>query len=108
MQPRLVIEGSNAALPFPPGQTEVVIGREDPVSDVFPEINLEEHGGDEGGVSRRHARITIQGGQCFIEDLDSTNHTYVNKQKLLPGQRQTLNNGDQLRFGRVKAIFCTN
>ncbi|MBN1178053.1 MAG: zinc ribbon domain-containing protein [Anaerolineae bacterium] len=102
---RLVVQGTNATLPFPVGKTEIIVGREDPVSNVFPEIDLTDHGGDEGGVSRRHARIVIQGVDIFIEDLNSTNYTYVNQQRLMPGQPQSLKDGDELRFGRVKATF---
>jgi pSer/pThr/pTyr-binding forkhead associated (FHA) protein len=101
----LVVQGTNASLPFPPGKAEIFIGREDPVSGVFPEIDLTDHGGDEGGVSRKHARVFVQGGQVYIEDLNSTNYTYVNQQKLTPGQAQSLNVGDEVRFGRVKVIY---
>lgn len=105
LQGRLVVQGTNAALSFPPGKAEIIIGREDPVSGVFPEVDLTDHGGDEGGVSRRHARIFMQGAQVFIEDLNSTNYTYVNQQKLMPGQPHPLNNGDEVRVGRVKLNF---
>lgn len=105
---RLVVQATNATLPFPPGKTEILIGREDPVSNVFPDIDLTDHGGDEGGVSRRHARIILQGNQVLIEDLNSTNHTYVNQQKLTPGQPHPLNNGDEIRLGRVKLNFYTS
>lgn len=102
---RLVVVGSNVTLPFPPGKTEIIIGREDPVSGVFPDIDLTDHGGDEGGVSRQHARILIQGENFFIEDLNSTNFTFLNQQKLPPRQPQALNNGDEVRLGRVKLLF---
>ena len=102
---RLVVVGSNVALPFPPGKTEIIIGREDPVSGVFPDIDLTDHGGDEGGVSRQHARILIQGENFFIEDLNSTNFTFLNQQKLPPRQPQALNSGDEVRLGRVKLLF---
>ncbi len=105
IQGRLVVEGTNITLPFPPGRTEIIVGREDPVSNVFPEIDLTDHGGDEGGVSRRHARIFLQGDQVFIEDLNSTNYTYVNQQKLTPEQPHPLNDGDEIRFGRMKLRF---
>ena len=101
----MVVQGTNATLPFPPGRTDVIVGREDPVSGVFPEVDLTDHGGDEGGVSRRHARIFVQGTQVFVEDLNSTNYTYVNQQKLTPGQPHPLNSGDDVRFGRVKLTF---
>jgi uncharacterized OB-fold protein len=105
IQGRFVVRGTNATIPFPPGRTEVTIGREDPVSNVFPEIDLTDHGGDEGGVSRRHARIFVQSNQVFIEDLNSTNYTHVNQQRLTPGQPHPLRDGDEVRFGRVKMNY---
>ncbi|MBN1921969.1 MAG: zinc ribbon domain-containing protein [Anaerolineae bacterium] len=102
---RLLISGSNTALPFPVGKNEVIIGREDPVSGVFPDIDLTDYGGDEGGVSRQHARILVQGERFFIEDLNSTNFTFVNQQKLVPRQPQALASGDEVRFGRIKTTF---
>lgn len=102
---RFVVQPTGASIPVPSGKNEIVIGREDPVSNVFPDIDLGRYGGDEGGVSRRHARLTIQGAQCFLEDLKTVNHTYVNKQQLQPGVKQPLNNGDELRFGRIIVNF---
>jgi len=107
VQGRLAVQGTRATLSFPPGKTEILVGREDPVSGVFPDVDLTDHGGDEGGVSRRHARIFVQGIQVFIEDLNSTNYTYVNQQKLAPGQPQPLNDGDEVRLGRLKLNFYT-
>ena len=105
VQPYLVVQASGARLAFPPGKAEILIGREDPVSNVFPEIDLSPHGGDDAGISRRHAKITIQGNQCFIEDMNSTNYTFVNKQKLAPGVRHPLNDGDEVRLGRMVLTF---
>jgi len=102
---RLVIEGTHATLPLPSGKSEVFVGREDPISGYFPDIDLTNHGGDEGGVSRKHARIFVQGNQMMLEDLNSTNFTFINQQKLAPHQPQPLNDGDGLRFGRVKATY---
>jgi len=103
----LVVKDTNATLPFPSGKTEILVGREDPVSGIFPAIDLTDHGGDEGGVSRQHARILIQGDQVSIEDLDSTNYTYVNQERLMPEQPHQLNAGDEIRLGRVKLNFHT-
>lgn len=89
------------------GKTEAIIGREDPVSGVFPEVDLTPHGGDAGGVSRRHAKLAFNGYQWTVEDLNSTNFTYVNNQKLNPGVPQPLNNGDQVRLGKVVLTFQT-
>jgi predicted amidophosphoribosyltransferase len=105
IQGHLTIQGTSATVPFPPGRTEIIVGREDPISNVFPDIDLTDHGGDEGGVSRQHARIFVQGSQILVEDLNSTNFTYVNQHRLTPGQPHPLSDGDELRFGRVKLIY---
>jgi len=98
---RLVVLSSGASLPFPTGKQSVTIGREDPVSGIFPEIDLDPHGGQDAGVGRQHARLTVQAGQVFIEDLNSVNGTVLNKQKIAPGQPHPINNGDELRLGKL-------
>lgn len=105
VQAKLVLHATSAALPLPPGKVEILIGREDPVSGIFPDIDLTDYGGDEGGVSRKHARITVQGGRFYLEDLNSVNHTFVNKERLSPGDMHPLRDGDEVGFGRVKAVF---
>lgn len=105
-RPRLVVAGTGAEFDLS-GKAEIIIGREDPVSGVFPEVDLTPHGGEEGGVSRRHAKLTARGNQWLIEDLNSVNFTFVNNQKLNPGVPQPLNNGDQVRLGRVLMTFHT-
>lgn len=108
-QARLVVQKSNVTLPFPQGQAELIVGREDPVSGHFSDIDLTDHGGDEGGVSRKHARFIFQNGQWYLEDLNSVNGTWINprvtRKKLQTGQPQPLNNGDEVRFGRVVLTF---
>ncbi|MDP9361391.1 MAG: protein kinase [Acidobacteriota bacterium] len=47
-------------------------------------------------VSRRHARITVDGGSCTLEDLKSANGTYVNNTRV---ERIVLKPGDVVRFG---------
>jgi len=103
---RLVIVDSGAEIPLPAGE-EIIVGREDPVSGIYPDVDLTPHGGEDGGVSRQHARIVLEGGGYFVEDLDSTNFTFVSKQKLTPKVRQQVDDGDEIRFGRVVTIFRT-
>jgi hypothetical protein len=102
--PRLVISASGAEIPLP-AKDEILIGREDPISGIYPEVDLTVHGGEEGGVSRRHARLLVQAGITSVEDLDSTNYTFVNRQKLVPKTPHPLNDGDELRCGRVAMVF---
>ena len=102
--PRLVVAASGAEIPLP-AKEEILIGREDPVSGIFPDVDLTPHGGDEGGVSRRHARIVVEGGVYYLVDQNSTNFTYVNKQRLAPETRQPLKDGDEIRCGRITLLF---
>jgi serine/threonine-protein kinase len=48
-------------------------------------------------VSRRHARITMNGGSCMLEDLKSANGTYVNNNRI--DKAVSLKPGDVVRFG---------
>ena len=50
-------------------------------------------------VSRLHCRLTASDEGVDVVDLDSTNGTYINDQRV---QRGSLKNGDQLRVGRVE------
>jgi hypothetical protein len=105
MRPRLV---AASGVQFDlTGKAQAIIGREDPVSGIFPEVDLTPYGGDTGGVSRRHAKLAFNGYQWTVEDLNSTNFTFVNNQKLNPGVPQPLNNGDQVRLGKVVLTFQT-
>jgi pSer/pThr/pTyr-binding forkhead associated (FHA) protein len=80
---------------------EVNIGRLDPSSAWFPEVDLTNDGGLEKGVSRYHAKITRRGREVFIEDLGSVNGTFLNRKKLTPYLSQALKNGDELQLGTL-------
>jgi pSer/pThr/pTyr-binding forkhead associated (FHA) protein len=84
-----------------PSKGEVVIGREDPISDVFPDLDLTDLGGMDKGVSRKHAVIHRSGPNYTVEDMGSTNGTYINKKKIQPHAPQTIKPGDELRFGKL-------
>jgi hypothetical protein len=102
--PRLVVQSDNATFDLS-GKTEVILGREDPVSNVYPDVDLTPHGGEEDGVSRMHAKLLINGGQYLIEDQNSTNYTFVNRQKLQPKVPTPIKDGDEVRLGRSVLKF---
>ena len=54
------------------------------------------------GVSRLHARIFFQNEEYYIEDLNSTNGTYVNTVKIV---KCVLRNNDQIDIGEAKIVF---
>jgi hypothetical protein len=102
--PRLVVEESGVVLPLPLDKTEIIIGREDPVSNIFPDIDLTPHGGELGGVSRQHARLSRAGGQWTLTDLNSTNYTRLNGARLEPNVPTPISDGARVQFGRVVVI----
>jgi len=85
----------------------VDIGRLDPDSGVWPDIDLTQ---DDPAtqVSRKHARIFFKDGKYFIEDLGSVNGTFINKgPRLAPGMPQELKSGDEIVMGRTFLSFLT-
>jgi hypothetical protein len=106
LQARLIVEADNQEFDLS-GKDNIMIGREDAVSNIYPDIDLTPHGGEEGGVSRMHARIFVENAQYYIEDLNSTNFTYVNRQRLEAKTPTPLRDNDEVRFGRVLLRFKT-
>ncbi len=97
---RLIVEADNQEFDLS-GKDNIVIGREDAVSNIYPDVDLTPHGGEEGGVSRLHARIFYENGQYMLEDENSTNFTFLNRQKLAGKTPTPLHDNDEIRLGRV-------
>ncbi|MEO6588381.1 MAG: FHA domain-containing protein [Pyrinomonadaceae bacterium] len=84
---------------------ENYIGRWDADNGVFPDVDLDAFD-DEAKVSRRHARIVYINGVYTVEDLGSTNGTYVNRgRRLIPGTPHRLNDGDEIIVGKTFLRF---
>jgi hypothetical protein len=103
---KLFIErGGRIGREFPITGVETNIGRWDADSGIFPDVDLDEDD-PEAKISRRHARIINHSGQYYIEDLGSTNGTFVNRgRRLLPGKRHMLQNGDEIIVGKTFLKF---
>ncbi len=97
---QLVLQGGVVTLPLP-AATQAFVGRADATSQFYPDIDLTAYNGLEQGVGRRHLRLFVQNGQVYVEDLDSTNGTFLNGQKLAAHSMQVVRNGDELRLGRL-------
>ena len=78
-------------LPIRPGET--VVGR---ASDVQARLDF-------SGISRRHARILLEGQTAVLEDLASKNGTFHRGERVTDPQH--LANGDEVAFGSVRAVF---
>jgi pSer/pThr/pTyr-binding forkhead associated (FHA) protein len=103
---KLIIQrGGKIGKEFPIVSAESMIGRWDADGGIFPDIDLDQDD-PEAKVSRRHARIQFLNNQYLIEDLGSTNGTFINRgPRLLPGTKQPLNNGDEIIVGKTFLKF---
>lgn len=57
------------------------------------------------GISRIHARIVLEGDRYFIEDLNSTNGTYLNMRQLERGERAEIEVGDVIKLAGAVLTF---
>jgi pSer/pThr/pTyr-binding forkhead associated (FHA) protein len=101
----LEVEGTEQKISLD-DKAEYTLGRVDPATHSFPDIDLTPYGGMEAGVSRRHAKITRLGEDRFyIMDLSSTNFTHVNNEKLEAFDPKVLADGDEIFMGTLKFTF---
>jgi len=97
--------GVSAGKKFILSSQESQIGRWDADGGVFPDVDLDSDD-PEAKVSRRHARISMRDGGYLIEDLGSTNGTFVNRgRRLAPGDRCPLKDGDEIIVGKTFLRF---
>ncbi len=96
-----IIRGGRKGHEFPLEDGNNFIGRWDPETGAFPEVDLEQDD-PEAKISRKHALIRIEDGKITVEDIGSLNGTYVNRQpRLQPGNPVELKPGDELIVGKT-------
>jgi hypothetical protein len=93
-----------ATIPLP-ARPELIVGRSDPQSNSYPDVDLGPYGGLDLGVSRRHFRLTRTGDQVYLEDLGSVNGSLVNGQRIPPYTLQPLRSGDRISLGKMELTF---
>ncbi len=100
-QPRLVVmRGLKRNVEYPIYEGQNFIGRADekPV-----DIDLEDQEPpDRIWSSRQHALIIFENGTLTIEDLNSSNGTFLNRNKIYPAQPQQLKPNDVIQIGTVQ------
>jgi serine/threonine protein kinase len=108
---QLVIEGTSELQSpvFSLEKNEILIGRRDPMSNIFPEVDLSKYD-PQTKISRRHARIWREGHTFLLEDLGSSNGTVLvpivhDQFRLAPRQPHPLTNGDKIRVGDTTLHF---
>jgi pSer/pThr/pTyr-binding forkhead associated (FHA) protein len=89
-----ILQSSEATFRLTPGTVKTV-GRA-PRADFILDVAL---------VSRLHCRLTAGDDQLEVLDLESTNGTFVNDQRI---EKATLAKGDRLRIGRVELTVETS
>lgn len=86
------------------GKEEFYIGRVDVMAGITPDIDLTE-ADTEMVTSRKHARVLKKGDTYSIEDLESTNFTFLNGRMLSPRVPTKLDEGDVIRIGKIYLVF---
>jgi 3',5'-cyclic-nucleotide phosphodiesterase len=98
----LELLGNRAAKPqLFPLHDEIVIGRDR--QDALPSsqfVCIPLH-----TISRRHVRLRRRGQTWSVEDLHSSNGTFVNGERLLPGSWRELGDGDELALASTQLLF---
>jgi pSer/pThr/pTyr-binding forkhead associated (FHA) protein len=88
---------SNVTVDLPESLSVVHIGKAN--DRIPPDIDVSGFP-DSEVVSRVHADIRVEGDAYYIEDLGSSNGTYVNNLPLVPGNRHRLRVGDRISLGK--------
>jgi pSer/pThr/pTyr-binding forkhead associated (FHA) protein len=89
----VIRQGPQAGMSFPLTGNQIIIGREEGLDIVLQDPE----------ASRRHARISWQAGQFFVEDMGSTNGTFANGVQITAPQM--LNPGDTIGIGQTALVF---
>ena len=89
----VVRQGTQAGMSFALSGNQILIGREEGLDIVLQDAE----------ASRRHSRITWQGGRYVVEDMGSTNGTFVNGVQIT--SPQVLSPGDSVGIGQTVLVF---
>ena len=84
-------------------EEEFVLGRAVEVTSE-PVVDLTKFDGFAMGVSRRHAMIRVEGEKYMLTDLNSSNGTWLNGQRLVPAKSYELPTGAVIQLGRIKLV----
>lgn len=99
----LHVRDASEPISLRPTENQLTIGRADNTSPIGPDLDLTPFGAMDKGVSRLHAAIIRNEDTLTLVDLNSSNGTYLNGQRLMPDTPRVLRDGDEIRFGRLVA-----
>jgi pSer/pThr/pTyr-binding forkhead associated (FHA) protein len=93
---------TNTLIDLPPDRSEIHLGK--PNERIPPDIDVSELPNSHV-VSRVHLKISVERGRYyFIEDLGSSNGTYLNHTLLKPQERRQLKLKDRIDLGKEDGI----
>lgn len=103
---RLIHPGTGMVFPLLDGEISLV-GRRDPITGIKPIVDLTSID-PERSCSRQHAKILHRDGTYFVvEDVGTTNGTFVNETRVGTGVPERIGEGDKVRFGLVTLEFVS-
>lgn len=105
----LAAQGEHVVIvPLPPSM-EIVVGREDPVEGIYPDLDTTGLAEGATGVSRRHVRLQRRDGRWFVAPFKTTNPTFMNGARLTPDQAFPVTaRGDVLVLGGLTMSVFAN
>ncbi|MBW4541086.1 MAG: FHA domain-containing protein [Myxacorys chilensis ATA2-1-KO14] len=100
-QARLFHVATNTAIELPPHLAIIRLGKH---SDrISPDIDVSGFPNAQV-VSRSHASIRVEGDNYYLQDMGSSNGTYLNNHPLLPGNWYKLRPGDSISLGKAQVV----
>jgi CheY-like chemotaxis protein len=84
-----------------PVAERITFGRGDTNQGIQPEIDLGAYDGQRKGVSRKHARLIMRDNRLVLEDLGSSNGTYINGQHIGVLSPVRVRDGDHIKLGSL-------
>jgi hypothetical protein len=97
---RIVLEINHKVLSLP-NLPQIVLGRVTGNGDL-PDIDLSSFSAQDFGVSRQHLKV-VRDKLFYVEDIGSTNGTYINGMRLAPYTQYMLRHSDTLTIGQLLA-----
>ena len=99
--PYLLHIQSGESITLPENQPQIMLGK--PNNNNPPDVDLSGLP-DSEIISRQHALIHIETETYYIEDLGSSNGTYINHTPVSRGERQEISSGDVLALGKEDKV----
>lgn len=102
MVPHLLLRtGKLKGKEFPLREGTNLVGRWDPETGSFPEVDLDD-ADEDAKISRKHAAIKMSADELSIKDMGSLNGTFLNRgERLEPGKVYSLQEGDEIVIGKL-------